>query len=212
MNNSSLTAKQFLNKLTPVVPVADFTSVDHARVCSQLFHEKSVPSIEITIRRPEAWSCVEECKKNLPNSYIGVGTVVEEDQIKKAADLGVDFIISPGFLPSLAENAQKYNLFYYPGISSASELMLAKSYGFSALKFFPAEAAGGIPMIKSLSGPFPDVVYCPTGGISLKNYKDYLSLSNVICVGSSAVVPTMTSIKDNENECIKIIDSIYSEV
>ena len=72
MNISSLTAKQFLNKLTPVVPVADFTSVDHARVCSQLFHEKSVPSIEITIRRPEAWSCVEECKKNLPNSYIGV--------------------------------------------------------------------------------------------------------------------------------------------
>ena len=212
MSKSSSSSNDFLSTLAPVVPVADFTSIDHAKVCSQLFHDKSVPSVEITIRRPEAWACVEECKKNLPNASIGVGTVLEKDQLQRAADLGVDFIISPGFLPSLAEYAQTFNIHYFPGISSASDLMLARSYGFTALKFFPAEAAGGISMLKSLSGPFPNISFCPTGGISLNNYKDYLSLPNVLCVGSSAVVPKMSSLEDDLDASINIIESVYSDV
>lgn len=211
MSKTSLSSKDLLNTLAPVVPVADFTSIDHAKVCAQLFHEMSVPSVEVTIRRPEAWACVEECKKNMPNASVGVGTVLEKDQFHRAADLGVDFIISPGFLPSLAEYAQQFNLHYYPGISSASDLMLAKSYGFSALKFFPAEAAGGISMLKSLYGPFPDISFCPTGGISLENYNGYLSSPNVLCVGSSAVVPKMSSLEENLEACTEIIESVYGD-
>jgi 2-dehydro-3-deoxyphosphogluconate aldolase/(4S)-4-hydroxy-2-oxoglutarate aldolase len=109
--------------------------------------------------------------------------------LKAAEEAGAVFAISPGLTPTLLVAAQKSSIALIPGISNLSELMLGMEYGLDHFKFFPAENAGGIPMLKAIAGPIPQVTFCPTGGISLANYNDYLKLSNVACVGGSWLAP-----------------------
>lgn len=203
------TGKQLLADIAPVVPVADFSDTEHAAACCELFNQCSVPSVEVTLRRSNAWDSLSECVRAMPNAAVGVGTIVDAEQLHKAKDLGVAFAISPGLLPELVEVAQKLDLPYFPGIATASELMLARSLGLTALKFFPAEAAGGIPMLKGLGAPFAEISFCPTGGISQSNYRDYLALANVSCVGGSFVIPSMAAIESDRDAQLAMLVDIY---
>ncbi len=120
---------------------------------------------------------------------MGAGTVINVEQLRQVHQAGADFVISPGATPELLSAARDQNIVLMPGVSSASDVMQALTYGYQVQKLFPAEVVGGVAMLKSLSGPFPQVSFCPTGGISPDNYQDYLALSNVQCVGGSWLVP-----------------------
>ena len=208
-DQSTRTDQQLLEKIAPVVPVADFDDAAHAAACCELFNEFAVPSIEVTLRRPNAWESLSECVRAMPAAMIGVGTIIEPDQLRKAKDLGAAFAISPGLSEELVILAKELQLPYFPGIATASELMLARSLGLRAVKFFPAEAAGGIAMLKSLGAPFPDMSFCPTGGIGSHNYQDYLALSNVSCVGGSFVIPAANDFANDRQSWVKILASVY---
>jgi len=201
--------KHLLSAIGPVVPVADFIDEGHASACCEIFTQCGVPSVEVTLRRPNAWDSVRKCIELMPNAHVGIGTVIDADQLRLAKDLGAAFAISPGLSPELVLLVQELDLPYYPGIATASELMLARSMGLRAVKFFPAEAAGGIPMLKSLGSPFPDMAFCPTGGISVKNYQDYLALGNVSCVGGSWVVPSQAALAESPDTVIAGLKQVY---
>ena len=120
---------------------------------------------------------------------VGLGTVLDEQQLQAAKKIGAHFAVSPGLDPDLARLASEIGINYLPGVTNPSEIMAARRLGFRLLKFFPAEPSGGIPALKSLGGPFPDVKFCPTGGIGDDNAAAYLSQPNVICVGGAWLIP-----------------------
>ena len=123
---------------------------------------------------------------------------------------GVSFAISPGLDTELVELAQQLEIPYYPGVSTASELMLAHKLGLLAVKFFPAEAAGGVKLLKSLSAPLGDMWFCPTGGIGLHNYQDYLAVPQVACVGSSALVPSIEALSGDQAHIVSLLKKVYA--
>jgi 2-dehydro-3-deoxyphosphogluconate aldolase/(4S)-4-hydroxy-2-oxoglutarate aldolase len=145
--------------------------------------------LEITLRTPIALDAIRLIRQEVKEAIVGAGTITTPEQLKAAEDAGAVFAISPGLTPSLVTAAKAGSIALIPGIASLSELMLGMEYGLDHFKFFPAEAAGGIPMLKSIAGPIPQVTFCPTGGISPENYNAYLKLSNVACVGGSWLVP-----------------------
>lgn len=203
-------ASSLLIKAGPIVPVANFDNAAHAEECSALFQQAGVPSVEVTLRRDNAWESLAACLSRMPDSLIGVGTILTPDQLRKANDMGASFAISPGLDPEIVELAFQLNIPYYPGISTASELMLAHKLGLTAVKFFPAEAAGGVKLLKSLSAPLPNMWFCPTGGIGLHNYQAYLAIPQVACVGSSAVVPSLDVLKSERSDLINSLKKLYA--
>ena len=132
---------------------------------------------------------MEAVAKALPQAVVGAGTVLTIEQLRAVRDAGAQFAVSPGLTQKLADGAQGAGISLLPGVATASEAMFALECGFSFLKFFPAEAAGGVPMLKSLHGPLSQLKFCPTGGIDLAKAPTYLALPNVVCVGGSWVVP-----------------------
>jgi 2-dehydro-3-deoxyphosphogluconate aldolase/(4S)-4-hydroxy-2-oxoglutarate aldolase len=148
-----------------------------------------LPVIEVTLRTEAALAAARAMIAQVPDAVIGLGTVTRRDQIAAALDIGADFLVSPGFSADVAELAQRAALPFLPGIATPSELMTALAAGFSVLKFFPAEPAGGIEMLRALHGPFPEVAFCPTGGIDAAKAPSYLELPNVVAVGGSWVAP-----------------------
>jgi len=146
---------------------------------------KGYPLMEVTLRTEEAWSAIEAIQVEVPEAIVGIGTVTKSKQLKQGNNLGVRFAVSPGLDPHLVRTAQDLDLFYLPGVATPSEVMEASKLGLSLLKFFPAEAAGGTSMLKSLAAPFPMIQFCPTGGINADNVEKYQSLSNVFCVGGA---------------------------
>ncbi len=145
--------------------------------------------LEITLRTPIALEAIKLISQQVPEAIVGAGTILTPEQLQAAEDAGAVFAISPGLTPTLLAAAQKGNIALIPGIATLSELMLGMEYGLDHFKFFPAEAAGGIPMLKAIAGPIPQVTFCPTGGISPENYNAYLQLNNVACVGGSWLAP-----------------------
>jgi 2-dehydro-3-deoxyphosphogluconate aldolase/(4S)-4-hydroxy-2-oxoglutarate aldolase len=145
--------------------------------------------LEITLRTPVALKAIKLISQEVPEAIVGAGTIINPEQLQAAEDAGAVFAISPGLTPTLLAAAIKGNIALIPGIATLSELMLGIEYGLDHFKFFPAEAAGGIPMLKAIAGPIPQVTFCPTGGISPENYNAYLQLSNVACVGGSWLAP-----------------------
>jgi len=173
----------------PVIPVLEFASVDEAlHVCEALV-AGGLPVLEITLRTPVALDAIRAVAAALPQACVGAGTVLNAGQLKAVREAGAQFAVSPGLTPALAVAAQGEGIALLPGVATASEAMAALEAGFSFLKFFPAEAAGGVPMLKSLYGPFGQLRFCPTGGINAVKAQDYLALPNVVCVGGSWVVP-----------------------
>lgn len=173
----------------PVVPVIVINNLDQAVPLAKALIAGGVKVLEITLRTQVAIEAIRMISKEVPDALVGAGTVATEQDLHAVAAAGGVFAISPGLTPSLLTAAINGPIALIPGISTASELMLGMEYGLREFKFFPAEAAGGIQMIKSIGGPFPQATFCPTGGISSSNYKEYLSLKNVACVGGSWLAP-----------------------
>ena len=174
----------------PVVPVIVINNIDHAVPLAKALVAGGVKVLEVVLRTPVSIEAIKRIAEEVPDAVVGAGTVVSEADLKAVTEAGGVFAISPGLTPALLKAAIDGPIAFIPGISTASELMFGMEYGLREFKFYPAEAVGGIKMIKSLGGPFPQATFCPTGGISPDNYKEYLSLKNVACVGGSWLAPT----------------------
>lgn len=188
LNNWKIQPKDVLNA-GPVMPVMVIQNLDDAVPLAEALVAGGIKVLEITLRTPIALDAIRLISQEVKEAIVGAGTITTPEQLKAAEDAGAVFAISPGLTPSLLTAAKAGSIALIPGIASLSELMLGMEYGLDHFKFFPAEAAGGIPMLKSIAGPIPQVTFCPTGGISPENYNAYLKLSNVACVGGSWLVP-----------------------
>jgi 2-dehydro-3-deoxyphosphogluconate aldolase/(4S)-4-hydroxy-2-oxoglutarate aldolase len=173
----------------PVVPVLVIKDIEHAVPLAKALIAGGIRVLEVTLRTPAALAVIAKIAKEVPEALIGAGTVTNRAQLKEVQDAGAMFAISPGMTADLLEAGNEGNIALIPGISSISELMKGLDYGYTHFKFFPAEASGGVKALKAIGGPFPDVAFCPTGGISPTNYLEYLALPNVHCAGGSWLVP-----------------------
>lgn len=173
----------------PVVPVLVIKDVEKAVPLAKALMAGGINVLEVTLRTPVALEVIKKIADEVPDAIVGAGTVTNAQQLKQVVEAGAKFAISPGLTGSLLKAGAEGTIPLIPGISSISDLMTAKDAGYDHLKFFPAEASGGVKAIKSIGGPFPDVAFCPTGGIGPGNYNDYLALPNVRCVGGSWLAP-----------------------
>ncbi len=174
----------------PVVPVIVINNIEHAVPLAKALVAGGVKVLEVTLRTPVAIEAIRRIAAEVQGAVVGAGTVTTRADLDAVTKAGGVFAISPGLTPTLLTAALNGSIALIPGISTASELMLGIEYDFREFKFYPAEAVGGIKMIKSIGGPFPQATFCPTGGISPNNYRDYLKLKNVACVGGSWLAPT----------------------
>ena len=182
-----------------VLPILDIEkNVDPEKLIDALIDGK-INTVEITLRNDEAFDNIKFIRKKFPDLILGVGTIVNVDQLKRTIDIGADFGISPGFETEILKYAQENKFSYIPGVSTASEIISCLKFDCNFLKLFPAEPIGGISYLNSLSGPFPNVSFCPTGGINSDNYSSWLSQKNVLCVGGSWIAPK----NDNNYDKIK---------
>ncbi|MBU2918577.1 bifunctional 4-hydroxy-2-oxoglutarate aldolase/2-dehydro-3-deoxy-phosphogluconate aldolase [Psychrosphaera sp. F3M07] len=173
----------------PVVPVLVIENVEDAVPIAEALMAGGIKVLEVTLRTKAAIDVIREIATHCPDAIIGAGTVTNAAQLKQVTEAGAKFAISPGLTPDLLDAGNAGSISLIPGIASISELMIGLDKGYSHFKFFPAEASGGVQSLKSIGGPFPDVRFCPTGGINPGNYKDYLALSNVMCCGGSWLCP-----------------------
>lgn len=169
----------------PVVPVVVIEKLEDAAPLARALYNGGLKALEITLRTPIAAEAVKLMKAEVPEAYVGTGTVVDKASFEASVAAGADFMVSPGVNDELLALAKETDIPFLPGAATPSEVMKLASHGFKFLKFFPAEAAGGTAMLKSIGGPLPQVTFCPTGGISLATAPSYLALSNVICVGGT---------------------------
>ena len=174
----------------PVVPVMVIEDLAHAVPLARALVAGGVRVLEIVLRTPVALAAIRAIAREVPEAITGAGTVVNAHDLAAVTEAGAVFAISPGLTPELLDAANNGPIALIPGIATISELMLGMDRGYRQFKFFPAAAAGGIAMLKAIAGPFPQVTFCPTGGISAANYRDYLALKNVACVGGSWIVPS----------------------
>jgi 2-dehydro-3-deoxyphosphogluconate aldolase / (4S)-4-hydroxy-2-oxoglutarate aldolase len=172
----------------PVIPVLTVKDVEDALAQARALIAGGLTVLEITLRTPAAMGAVAVLAKTFQDACIGAGTIIEADQIQAAANAGAGFLVSPGVTPRLIEAAARSPVPFLPGAANASEAMALREQGFRALKFFPAEPAGGARYLASLAGPLPDLIFCPTGGIDAAKAANYLALANVACVGGSWMV------------------------
>lgn len=171
------------------MPVMVIQNLDDAVPLAKALVAGGIRVLEITLRTAVAMEAIKLISQEVPDAIVGAGTILTPEQLQAAEEAGAVFAISPGLTPTLLAAALKGNIALIPGIATLSELMQGMEYGLDHFKFFPAEAAGGIPMLKAIAGPIPQVTFCPTGGISPDNYQAYLQLSNVACVGGSWLAP-----------------------
>ena len=176
-------------KLQPVVPVIIIDDARSAVPLARALVAGGVKAIEITLRTPAAFDAIKAVSEEVEGAVAGAGTVLDGRQWDLAVKAGSRFIVSPGAGTSVLDAADQSDVPLLPGTATATEIMTVRDRGYSVMKFFPAEQAGGAPYLSALSSPLAGIQFCPTGGISLKNAKDYLSLPNVICVGGSWVAP-----------------------
>ena len=173
----------------PVVPVMVIHELAHAVPLARALVAGGIRVLEIVLRTPVAIDAIRAIVREVPEAITGAGTVVNGRDLQAVTAAGAMFAISPGLTPELLDAALQGPIALIPGIATISELMIGLDKGYRQFKFFPAEAAGGIGMLKAFGGPFPQVTFCPTGGITAVNYLDYLVLRNVACVGGSWMVP-----------------------
>lgn len=189
MKTCKKTAEEILS-IGPVVPVIVINDIKDAVPLAKALVAGGVKTLEVTLRTACAIDAIKKIMAEVPEAVVGAGTVTTVEQFKKVSELGVEFIITPGLTPALLKAAVEGTVPVIPGIATIGELMTGAEAGLKCFKFFPAEINGGVAALKAFAGPMPDAKFCPTGGISLKNYRDYLSLKNVLCVGGSWFVPT----------------------
>jgi 2-dehydro-3-deoxyphosphogluconate aldolase/(4S)-4-hydroxy-2-oxoglutarate aldolase len=175
--------------LAPVIPIITIDDPATAVPLARALVAGGLPVIEVTLRTEAALAGARAMIAEVPEAMTGLGTVTRREHIAAALDIGARFLVSPGFSAEIAGLARQSKLPFLPGIATASELMAALAAGLSTLKFFPAEPAGGIDMLRALHGPFPDAAFCPTGGVDADKAAAYLELPNVVAVGGSWVAP-----------------------
>lgn len=173
----------------PVIPVIVLHNAEHAVPMAKALLAGGIRVLEVTLRTPQGLACIEAIAKQLPEAIVGAGTVRNAADAAAAARAGARFAVSPGYTSKLGQACRDLNLPLLPGIATSSEIMMAQEDGFTELKFFPAVQSGGIQMLKAWQGPFGELRFCPTGGISPGNAAEFLALSNVVCVGGSWLVP-----------------------
>ncbi len=166
-----------LERAADALPLADALCAGGVRV------------LEITLRTAAASAAIEQLRKARPDAIVGAGTVRDARTLSAARDAGAQFVVSPGFTTALHEAASAGALPWLPGVATASEILLAREAGYALLKFFPAEAAGGTRALRAFASVFPDVGFCPTGGVTAENVRSYLELPNVVCVGGTWLAP-----------------------
>lgn len=175
-------------RLAPVIPVLVIDDASKARPLAQALVKGGLPALEVTLRTPAALDAIREMSQ-VDGGVVGAGTLLTPEDVKAAKEAGATFGVSPGATDLLLDACEDMELPLLPGAATSSEAMKLLERGYTMLKFFPAEASGGAPALKSIAGPLPRISFCPTGGVSLKNAPDYLSLPNVVCVGGSWVAP-----------------------
>ena len=188
MKNWKTSAEQILTT-GPVVPVIVVNKLEHAVPMAKALVAGGVRVLEVTLRTDCAVEAIRAIANEVPDAIVGAGTVTNPQQLADVIAAGAHFAISPGLTEPLLKAAVEGPIALIPGISTVSELMLGMDYGLREFKFFPAEANGGVKALQAIAGPFSQIRFCPTGGISLKNYRDYLALKSVLCVGGSGLVP-----------------------
>jgi 2-dehydro-3-deoxyphosphogluconate aldolase/(4S)-4-hydroxy-2-oxoglutarate aldolase len=175
--------------LSRVLPIVTLSESRHAVPLARAFVRGGVRVAEVTLRTPVACDAIRAIAAEVPEIVIGAGTVLNGKDLDAAAKAGAKFAISPGIVPELLAAARGGPIPFLPGVASGSEIMLALEAGFAHLKFFPANVMGGVEALKAFAGPFPNVRFCPTGGITLASAPGYLALANVVCVGGSWLAP-----------------------
>ncbi len=172
-----------------VIPVLKIADTERAVPLARALAAGGLDVLEVTLRTADALDAIRRIAKEVPEVTVGAGTVTRARDLDAVRKAGGTFAVSPGWLPDLALAAQQTEMPLLPGVMTPSEALAARDYGFDVLKLFPAKVAGGIPWLEALSGPLPELAFCPTGGIDASSFRDYLALPNVVCVGGSWVAP-----------------------
>jgi 2-dehydro-3-deoxyphosphogluconate aldolase/(4S)-4-hydroxy-2-oxoglutarate aldolase len=175
--------------IVPVVPVVIVQDADDAVPIARALVDGGLPVIELTLRTPAAMGAIERIAAEVPEIIVGAGTIVDTDQPKQAAAAGAQFLVSPGSTPDLRAAMRDSGLPHLPGVATVSEVLALLEDGYTDMKFFPAEPAGGAPYLRAIHSPVPAARFCPTGGITPTNMASYLALPNVGCVGGSWLTP-----------------------
>jgi 2-dehydro-3-deoxyphosphogluconate aldolase/(4S)-4-hydroxy-2-oxoglutarate aldolase len=173
----------------PVIPVIVIEKLEQAVPLARALVAGGVRVLEVTLRTAVGLAAIEAIAREVEGAIVGVGTITRPEDVDLALKAGAVFGVSPGLTPAVAAAAAASGLALLPGVMTPSDVMAAKAAGYSQLKLFPAQQAGGIGMLKALGGPFPDVMFCPTGGVSAATAPDFLALPNVACVGGSWLTP-----------------------
>lgn len=173
----------------PVVPVLTIESTAAAVPLARALVAGGLTAIEVTMRTAAALDCIRAIATEVEDCDVGAGTVLDERQFAQAVDAGARFVVTPGASPRLVKTAADSPVPFLPGVATVGEAMTLAEQGFTTLKFFPAEPAGGATYLKAVAAPLANVRFCPTGGITVANAPDYLALPNVLCVGGSWVAP-----------------------
>jgi 2-dehydro-3-deoxyphosphogluconate aldolase / (4S)-4-hydroxy-2-oxoglutarate aldolase len=174
-------------RTAPVIPVLVIEDASYARAIAEALVAGGLPVLEVTLRTDAALDAITEMKK-VPGAIVGAGTIVDVAGLESAIAVGAEFIVSPGLTENLGKAAVSKGIPFLPGIANAGDIMRGLDLGLNHFKFFPAEANGGLPALKSLIGPFGQCKFCPTGGIKQENAADWLNLEQVLCVGGSWLV------------------------
>ena len=186
--SSSFTALQVMQD-APVIPVIVLNDVAHAVPMARALVAGGIRMLEVTLRTPQALACIEAIAREVPEAVVGAGTVRSAADVQACANAGARFAVSPGYTHAVGQACRDAGMPLLPGVATGSEIMMAQEDGLTELKFFPAMQAGGPAMLKAWSGPYFDVKFCPTGGVTLQNASEFLALPNVVCVGGSWLVP-----------------------
>jgi 2-dehydro-3-deoxyphosphogluconate aldolase / (4S)-4-hydroxy-2-oxoglutarate aldolase len=179
-----------LMRVGPVIPVIVLDDVAQAVPLARALVAGGVRVLEVTLRTSAGLASIRAIAHDVPDAIVGVGTVTQPEEFAAALDAGARFAVTPGLTPALIAAAKASPLPLLPGVMTPSEVIAARAAGFLQLKLFPARQAGGIPMLNALRGPFPDTIFCPTGGVTIETAPDFLALPNVACVGGSWLTPT----------------------
>lgn len=174
---------------SPLIPVITVNHPDQALPLCRALVDGGIRVLEITLRTPHGIKAIEQVRKAIPDAWVGAGTVTSIAQYREVESAGAQFVITPGVTEAILEFGLTSDAPLLPGIATISELMIGYNLGYREFKFFPAEVSGGIPALKAFAGPFPDVTFCPTGGIRRDTAKDYLALANVAAVGGTWLTP-----------------------
>ena len=177
-------------RATRLVPVIVIKDLAHAVPLARALVSGGLNILEVTLRTPAALDAIAAIAREVPDAIVGAGTVINARQFEQAAQAGSRFVVSPGLTEEVVHASREHDVPILPGIATASDIMRGLALGLDTFKFFPAETSGGAPAIKALGGPFPQVQFCPTGGVSPRNLASYLSLPTVICAGGSWMVPS----------------------